>query len=195
MTPERLMSSFPRPVTPAGPRPVLIAVCGLPASGKSYFVRALAARLPLAHLASDDLRMVLTDGRPTYAPAEHALVFATLKGLSEVLLAEGHTVVVDATGVRGRDRASSLAAACSSRARTVLVWCEVPEELATQRLTRRDAGADPLDRSEADAVVRARMAAHASPPGKHEADLVLRCGPDDLERCLRQVSEAVRSAS
>ena len=184
---ERLIAAWPRPARQAE-YPALVAVTGLPVSGKSFFARALALRSPIAVLSSDQVRMQLTDGAPRYDGPEHAHVFNVLGRLTKVLLAEGYHVLVDATGIRARDRRASLLAAREQGLRTAIVWCEVNEQVAAIRLAARAAGTDSLDYSQADASVRARMAARGSRPAPSEADLIMLVNPDTMALRIEELA-------
>ena len=59
------LSELPSPVA----RPVMVVVSGLPGSGKSYFSRRVASRVPLLVLESDALRRVLFP-EPSYTASE-----------------------------------------------------------------------------------------------------------------------------
>ena len=65
---ERLAESLGQLPEPAA-EPALVAVSGLPGTGKSYFCGKLAERLPLAVLESDSLRKVLFSP-PAYSATE-----------------------------------------------------------------------------------------------------------------------------
>ena len=184
MRPRDLIAAFPRPAARVR-RPTLVVVAGLPASGKSYFARAVAAFVPLAHLASDEVRLALSDGQPTYREGENELVFATIGHLARLLLSEGYHVLIDATGIKPADRAVSLAAAGSRP--SVLVWCQVDPAVAAARLAGRAAGADPADRSQANLEIRAGMAGRAVPPSENEARTVLWVEPDHFETAVKSL--------
>ena len=62
---ERLSESLGQLPEPAA-EPALIAVSGLPGTGKSYFCSKLAERLPFVILESDALRKVLCSP-PSYS--------------------------------------------------------------------------------------------------------------------------------
>lgn len=173
---QLLIAGWSRPARQAS-SPALVAVAGLPASGKSFFARRLAEASDAAWLASDNIRLALTDGQPVYDGTEHARVFNTLRQLSRRLLQEGYHVIVDATGIYARDRRASLEPASEAGARSAIVWCEVDEATAQARLAWRAAGADPHDSSSADAAIRARMAGHGSRPGAEEANLIVLVDP------------------
>jgi len=84
-------------------------ITGLPASGKSTFGRALAARaravgLAVALLDGDAVRQVL--GRPAgRGEAERNAFYAALARLAALLARQGLTVVVAATAPRRAHRA------------------------------------------------------------------------------------------
>lgn len=167
--------------------PRLVLVAGLPVAGKSYFSRALLARVPSAvHLGSDAVRMALTKGNPVYTGGEAAFTHGTVGRLARRFLAGGHSVIIDATAVRPRDRKTALEAAGGRP--TVIVWCETDEASAAARFARRAAVADPHDRSQADAAVRTRMAAVTTRPAPAEAGLVLYVGDANVEATLKRLS-------
>lgn len=187
MTPEEFLADFPMPA-PSAARPVLVLVAGLPASGKSVFARALAARAGAVHLSSDAIRLKLTDGSPTYSGPESVALYGLIKTLANHLLTAGSAVVIDATSLYPDGRRLSLAAAPAG-VLTALVWTTVDEATAAARLAARAAGRDSADHSQADAAVRARMVALAVPPTLDEADLVLTMEPVDFEATLDLVAD------
>ena len=194
MRPEAYLARFPRPLARTG-APALVVIGGLPASGKSHFARALAARTGAAHVTSDAVRMALTDGRPNYSGGESALTHGTARALVERLLFEGCHVISDATNMRRRDRAASLSP--RGAARRLLVWCEVDEDTATARFAQRAAKADPHDSSEATAAIRARMAASAERPSTAlpmEAETLFLVTPETYAAALEAVAVAMGAA-
>ena len=58
-------------------KPALIVVSGLPGTGKSYFCRKLAERLPVITLESDALRKTLFTS-PTYSLLESSRLFQAI---------------------------------------------------------------------------------------------------------------------
>ena len=91
-----------------------IWITGLPASGKSTIVRALkpqleATGLTVEVLESDEVRRVLTP-EATYSQAERDLFYRALALMGAKLVAQGVTVLFDATATRReyRDFARSL---------------------------------------------------------------------------------------
>lgn len=75
---------------------VLIVVCGLPGSGKSFFAQALSNRIQAVYLNSDLLRKELFPIRRTYSIQEKSIVYETLLVRAEEEL-NNHSVIVDAT--------------------------------------------------------------------------------------------------
>jgi adenylylsulfate kinase len=110
-----------------------IWLTGLPASGKSTIVAALAPELEglgftVEVLESDAVRRALTP-TPTYSPMERDLFYRALAFMGAKLVSHGITVIFDATaGKRAyRDFARSLIP------KFIEVAVECPLELAMQR--------------------------------------------------------------
>jgi len=87
------------------PVPCVVAVAGLPGSGKSFFASRLAGRLGAEYLSSDRIRKESVAVR-TYGTAEKAAVYDLLAGRAAEALARGRAVLVDATfhAVNARSR-------------------------------------------------------------------------------------------
>ena len=156
-------------------RPVVVMLMGLPGVGKSHVARLLCARLGAAHVATDELRSRLFIAA-SYTDAENRAVFAASQALVEVLLGEGHRVVVDATNLRVRNRAAVEELARRRAAPLVHVLVTAAE-----------------DHSDADERVYERMRDRAFEPPK-EGHLEIANGAD-LARDVARVAEAVEAAT
>ena len=183
---------------PDGPRgaPALVALIGLPGSGKTHSARILAARLGAAHIASDELRSRLFVAA-SYAPRENSTIFACLDALVEALLRERQRVVIDATHLSASSRVAPVAT--SARCGVPLVWVRiVADEAATlERLERRQVERAEHDHSDADRTIYERMRAlpFEAPAGGH---LEVVNGPDllvELERVAHHVEVLCAAAS
>jgi aminoglycoside phosphotransferase family enzyme/predicted kinase len=119
-----------------GPRLLLLA--GLPASGKSTLARALSGPLCARLLSSDERRRHVTPGRPEgygvgkYADSARQRVYDTLREDAEHTLAQGSTVIVDATFSKRAFRAAFVALA-----RDMAVPVHLVEVTATAAESRR----------------------------------------------------------
>jgi predicted kinase len=121
----------------------LVAVAGLPGVGKTTVSGAIADRLGATRLRSDVLRKELFDA-PAYRPAETEAVYAELRERAAGLLADGESVVLDATfrGQSRRDRVAGVAEANDAAFRFVHVTCAdgvVRERIATREGDASDA--------------------------------------------------------
>ena len=143
-----------------GARPALALLCGLPGTGKSYFAAALARRVPLAVLSSDQLRKILVP-QPRYSRGEHRRVFAAAHLLLEQLLTAGYRAVFDATNLTERTRQPLYAIAEGAGAELIILEFTAPESVVRQRLERRadgvPAAAGYADYSDADWRIYCRM--------------------------------------
>ena len=126
-------------VSPAATGGALIALCGLPGTGKSHFAAALSARIPCLALGSDRLRKTLVP-QPLYTREEHARVFRAAHALLESLLAQGYRVVFDATNLTERAREPLRDIAARVGVPLLLVQFDAPPTLVRERLARRSRG-------------------------------------------------------
>lgn len=129
---------------------VLVLLSGLPGSGKTTLARQLTERLGAVHVESDAVRQQLFP-EPTYTPEEHAAVFARAEALAADALAEGRTVVVDATNLTRRDRRRFVRLG-EQAGGLVRVRVTAPEPVVRERLRRPREGF-----SQADEAVYERM--------------------------------------
>jgi predicted kinase len=153
---EQLLESLaqlPEPVV----KPAFIVVSGLPGTGKSYFCRRLAERIPVVILESDVMRKALFPS-PVYSATESARLFQAIHHLIEQLLKRGVPVVLDATNLSERNRERLYHIAYQLDARLILVRVEAPPEVVQERLKNRAEGTDAeKDHSEADWAVFQKM--------------------------------------
>jgi hypothetical protein len=149
---EASLGGLPRAVR----RPALVILIGLPGSGKSHFARRLAGRYPAAILDSDALRGVLYKS-PRHTDQENARLFPAIHVLVRRLLDRGVSVVLDATNLKEEHRKPLYRLAREAGARLVIVRLRAPFAVMRERLAKRDAARNPLDRSTADLLVLERM--------------------------------------
>ena len=141
---RRSLDGLPQPQV----RPSLIVVSGLPGTGKSFFCRKLAERLPFLILTSDSLRRALFP-TPQYHEQENKRLFSACHVLIEELLERGIPVIFDATNLLEHHREYLYRAAERAGARLILVWVEAPPEVVRQRLLAREVAAVPESDSQA----------------------------------------------
>jgi len=134
--------------------PTLVAVSGLPGTGKSYFCAKLAERLPSLILESDALRKVLFSS-PGYSQEESARLFRAIHLLIERLLKRGVSIILDATNLSERFREHLYSIADRLDVKLILVRVEAPPEMVRERLNARQD--KPGTNSDADWSVYERM--------------------------------------
>lgn len=134
--------------------PCVIAIGGLPGSGKSTVARALAPGLGAAPgaviLRSDEIRKRRFGVAPEqrlpaagYTPAVSRGVFAEIASAAASIVASGHSVVADATFMHPGHRASIAAAA--GPARFLGAWLDVPMDELQRRVVARTGDASDAD--------------------------------------------------
>ena len=147
--------------------PCLLAVGGLPGTGKTRLARALAPRLGAAPgalvLRSDEIRKRRHGVPPeqrlpasAYAPGENAAVFAEMAVLAGEALRGGHAVVADAAFLRPEERAAIEDAAAGVPFHGL--WLRAPMDVLRARVAARTGDAS-------DATVAVLDAAAARDPG------------------------------
>ena len=176
-----LGDELPAPVT----YPVLVVLNGLPGTGKSYFARQIAERVPLAVLESDALRKVLVRS-PSYTARENTQLFRALHEMIELLLARDVPVLLDATNTRESHRENLYEIARRHGARAMPVLLDAPEATVRQRLERRMNESPRGDSSDAGWPVYQRLLAAWEPIGREhlvvDTSGDIRPAVDDLAR-------------
>jgi len=135
----------------------MVLVGGPPGAGKSTLSEGLAEAGGLELIRSDVARKVLSGLEPmdsaaadyqagAYAPAVTDLVYSAMLSRARRLLSLGHSVILDASWSTAEHRAKARQAAAFAAADLQEVRCEVPAEVARQRiLDRALVGTDPSD--------------------------------------------------
>ena len=158
---QTLRGSLPELPSPVA-RPVMVVVSGLPGSGKSYFSRRVAGRVPLLVLESDALRRVLFP-EPSYTASESGRLFNACHTLINDLLREGVSLLLDATNLVEGHREVLYHIAEQVGAKQILVYLKAPPGVIRERLQGRSEGTDPEDSSTADWEVYRKMSATVEP--------------------------------
>jgi len=143
-------------------RVVLIVVSGLPGTGKSYFSRRMAERVPLAIVETDAMRKVLFPS-PTHSGTESARLFKACHALIEDLLRKGIPVLFDATNLVEHNRERLYSIAYKTNAKLIMVRVEAPLDVVSERLRKREESDDHEDNSTADLAVYRRMVSSVEP--------------------------------
>ena len=138
-------------------QPLLVAMCGLPGTGKSYFAAKLTEQVPFLILETDRLRKVLVE-HPKYTTAEHRRVFRSCYLLIEHYLANGYSVLFDATNLNEEFRAYLYDIAESTGAPLALVHVTAPKNTVRRRLKQRKAERHANTFSDAGWLIYTRLA-------------------------------------
>ena len=141
---------------PAGARPFLVMLSGLPGTGKSHFARRLAGCLPLVVVGSDRVRKTLIP-KPEYTRGEHLRVFSACHLVIEEMLRQGRTVVFDATNLTEGFRQPLLDLARRQGASTHIILFTAPLKVIRRRLQDRAAGIGTDGVSDADWSIFSRL--------------------------------------
>jgi aminoglycoside phosphotransferase family enzyme/predicted kinase len=179
---DRLLGLAARHLDAAVPRLVLVG--GLPGTGKSTLAAAIGEARSWPVLRSDVIRKQLAGldpltpaasnyGTGLYRAEATAETYAELLGEARILLARGHSVVLDASWTRRcwRDAAAELAA--NTGALLVPLRCQTLSPISASRLqTRAGQGGDPSDATEQIASAMALTADEW-----HDANIVNTTGP------------------
>ncbi|MBD3728196.1 MAG: AAA family ATPase [Sphingomonadales bacterium] len=142
----------------------MVAIGGLSGTGKSTLAGQLApgiGRAPGARwLRSDVLRKLMAGVEPeqglppdAYSPENGRAVYARLAEQARVVLATGHSLVVDAVFARPEERAALEAVAVEADIPFTGIWLEAPRALRADRVEARI-----MDASDANAAVVGKQA-------------------------------------
>jgi hypothetical protein len=166
---------------------VLIITHGLSGSGKSSFVRQLAADCGAIHLQSDRERKRIYDlpaaadsqsapGGGIYSKQADAATYERLRLLAETVLAAGYPVIVDATFLKKTDRDLLYRSAAELETPLIILDFKVPEAELRRRVEQRTAEGD--DVSEADVEILNRQLTTQRPLDEDERRRTITVYPD-----------------
>jgi aminoglycoside phosphotransferase family enzyme/predicted kinase len=140
----RLAASYTdRPVGPT-----LLLIGGLMGTGKSTLAQALQRELGWSLFSSDNIRKRLARlnpaqpraeafGQGVYSPAWTTRTYETLLNEAGKVLADGRSLLLDASFLRRTDRLAAARLAREYGARAMIVECVCPRVVALQRLEQR----------------------------------------------------------
>lgn len=140
----------------ASGQPILVALSGLPGTGKSHFAGELTKLAHFIVLESDRVRKLLTP-QPKYTPLEHARVFKACHLLIEDYLSQGCRVLFDATNLTESFRRPLYEISDRLSVPLALLKFTAPVETIRQRLLDRSAGLHPGNNSDAGWLVYCRL--------------------------------------
>lgn len=116
--------------------PLLVAMCGIPFSGKTTVARELSVRCGLALVSVDEIVHELGIDLGSEAVEHRGWARAMAEGFDRTrrLLVEGRSVVYDHANHSRRNRDRCRRVAMQAGARFRLVWVDTPVEEARRRL-------------------------------------------------------------
>ena len=171
-------------------QPLLVAMCGLPGTGKSYFAAKLTEQVPFLILESDRLRKVLVE-HPKYTTGEHRRVFRSCYQLIQYYLINGYSVLFDATNLNEEFRTYLYDIAEATHAPLALVHATAPENTVRRRLKQRKANRHADTYSDAGWLIYTRLALVEEPVRREHYALDT---SKDIAPVLDQVVEWAKSS-
>ena len=130
------------------PRPALVLVTGITGTGKSTVAQELARRWDLSYISSDLTRKSLAGigteehryedfGQGIYSAEFSQRTYESMFQQADEQLKAGRSVVLDGTFRRSVERAGAIATARKLGVGTWIVECQLPDDIARQRLESR----------------------------------------------------------
>ena len=170
--------------------PLLVAMCGLPGTGKSHFAAKLTSQVPFLVLETDRLRKVLVE-HPKYTAGEHRRVFSSCYYLIKEYLSNGYSVLFDATNLNEEFRTYLYDISESTGAPLALVHVTAPADTVRRRLKQRKSERHANTYSDAGWLIYTRLAPVEEPVQRdhYAVDTSKKIGP-----VLEQVIAWVRSS-
>ena len=170
-------------------QPLLVAMCGLPGTGKTYFAAKLTEQVPFLVLETDRLRKVLVE-HPKYTTAEHRRVFRSCYQLIEYYIANGYSVLFDATNLNEEFRTHLYDISESTGAPLAVVHVTAPTDTVRRRLKQRKSERHANTYSDAGWLIYTRLAPVEEPVRREHYALD---SPKNIAPVLDQVISWARS--
>ena len=125
---------------------MLIIVCGLPGSGKTTIAKRIATHFGdmAVHISSDTIRKKIFQ-TPEYTEEEKNSVYDEMTKEAARVIANGKIAIADATFYKQKYRDMILAAAKSVKDSSIIIYCEISEKEAGERLRKREKGNSDAD--------------------------------------------------
>ena len=194
---EAYLDCARRSLTPRPP--ILILMCGLSGSGKTWIAQRLTPRLLGIHLRSDVERrriVGLSAAERSHSPVEEGLyssemtadVYRRLARCAQDTLAGGYVTIVDATFGRRAARAQFHELSARLAVKVCIVHCHASRQVLQARIVERQQHND--DPSEADLAVLGWQEAHLEPIQAEEAFTVFEATttePDAVDRLVESI--------
>jgi predicted kinase len=115
---------------------LIIIICGLPGTGKTFLSNKLSQYVNATVLSTDKLRKELF-GKPTYAPWERALIYDVLFLLAKYLHSSGINCILDGTFNMEKSRSEVKELLNLTSDQIHIIECICPEDMIITRLLLR----------------------------------------------------------
>jgi predicted kinase len=123
----------------------IILVCGLPSTGKSTVAKAIAKKMKDAVvLRTDEIRKKLIQ-KPKYTEDEKKFVYGIIFMLTESLLKNGVTCIIDGTFYKKSFIKELKNIASENRAKLSIIECVLDEKILEKRIKKRKKGLSDAD--------------------------------------------------
>jgi predicted kinase len=164
-------------------KPILIAMAGLPGSGKSALAARLAKALPAVILNKDTVReAVFPPPETEYTSAQDDFVLSLMYQAAGWLMRKGRSVIIDGrTFTHINQRASLKAAADQAGVELRIIYCYAPDEVVKSRLDK-DVAADEHPAKDRNYDLYLRRKASMDPIEEPHLALNTDADLDDLEK-------------
>jgi predicted kinase len=164
-------------------KPFLIAMAGLPGSGKSALAARLAASLPAVILNKDTVRAAVFPPPETeYTSAQDDFVLSLMFQAAGWLLRKGRTVIIDGRTFTHRNQRLELQkAATLAGVELRIIYCYAPDEVIRARL-EKDVAADEHPAKDRNFDLYLRRKASMEPIEEPHMELNTNASLDELEK-------------
>lgn len=153
-------------------RATLYLLVGYPAAGKTTTSQIIHQLTGAVHIWADYERRALF-GTPTHSKKESDELYRHLNQSTELLLADGQSVIFDTNFNFRKDRDLLRSIAEKYKADTKLLWIKVPKAVARKRATRHAAGQPTRLYGDIPTKDFERMTGHLQPPAADEQPVIL----------------------